>query len=86
MRNNVLKNAKKLKDIGEENPLRKVFLKSDVHPKIREEEKRLYEVFKSEKAKRDNVGIEVTYDRKARVVKRNGEEIDRFCLFSSHFQ
>ena len=83
MRNNILKNAKKLKDLDEENPLKKVFLKPDVHPKIRQEEKRLYEVFKSEKAKRDNVGIPVTYDRKARVVKRNGEEIDRFRLSTS---
>ena len=79
----ILKNAKKLKDLDEGDPLKKVFLKPDVHPEIRKEEKRLYEVFKAEKANKDNTGIEVLYDRKKRIVTRNGEEVDSFRLFSS---
>ena len=82
-RGEILKNAKKLKNLADGNPLKKVFLKPDVHPEIRKEEKRLYEVFKAEKVNRDNAGIDVLYDRKKRVVTRNGEEIDRFRLFSS---
>ena len=63
--------------------MKKVFLKPDVHPEIRKEEKRLYEVFKAEKKNRDNEGMEIVYDRKKRTVTKNGEEVDRFQLFSS---
>ena len=82
-RGEILRNAKKLKDLGDDHPMKKVFLKPDVHPEIRKEEKRLYEVFKAEKNNRDNGGMEVIYDRKKRIVTRNGEEVDRFQLFSS---
>ena len=86
MRTDILRNAKKLGDINEDkNPLKKIYLKPDVHPEIRKEEKRLYEVFKSEKAKPSNAGYEVKYDRKNRVVSVNGEEVDSFRLFSSSF-
>ena len=83
MRDNVLKNATKLKDQPEGSDYKKIFLKRDTHPKVREEEKRLYEVWKAEKAKPENAGKEVIFDRKARVVTCNGDEIDRFRLFTS---
>lgn len=82
-RGEILKNAKKLKNLNDGNPLKKVFLKPDVHPEVRKEEKRLYEVFKAEKANKDNAGIDVLYDRKKRIVTRNGQEVDKFRLFSS---
>ena len=83
-RGQILKNAKKLNELEETDPLKKVFLKPDTHPEVRKEEKRLYEVFKTEKANRDNADIEVIYDRKRKVVTRNGEVVDRFRLYS-HF-
>ena len=86
MRDSVLRNAVKLKDQPEESHYRKIYLKKDMHPKVREEEKRLYEVWKAEKNKAVNAGKEVLFDRKRRVVTCNGEEVDRFQLFSSPFQ
>ena len=83
MRNEVLKNAYKLKDQNEGDPYHKVFLKRDTHPDVRKEEKRLYDIFKEEKNKPENVGKTVLFDRKTRVVTCNGEEIDRFKLFTS---
>ena len=83
MRESILKNAKKLKDEPEESCYKRVYLKNDTHPEIRKELKRLYDVFKAEKNKPENAGMEVIFDRKNRNIKCNGEEIDRFRLFSS---
>ena len=62
---------------------KKVFLKKDQHPDIRQEEKRLYEVFKAERNKPENADKVVVFNRRTRIVTVNGEEIDRFKLFSS---
>ena len=83
MHNKVLKNSYKLKDQPEGSVYKKVFLKKDQHPDVRLEEKRLYEVFKAERNKPENGDKEVVFNRKTRVVTVNGEEIDRFKLFSS---
>lgn len=83
MRNEILKNAYKLKNQAENDPYHRVYLKRDSHPQVRNEEKRLYEVFKAEKEKPENADIDVVFDRKTRVVSVNGEEIDRFKLFNS---
>ena len=83
MRNIILKNSKNLKDQPEGSPYKKVFLKRDQHPDIRNEEKRLYEVFKAEKNKPENAEYDVVFDRRARVVTVNNEEVDRFRLFTS---
>ena len=83
MRNIILKNSKNLKDQPEGSKYKKVFLKRDQHPDVRNEEKRLYEVFKAEKNKPVNADKEVVFDRKARVVTVNNEEVDRFKLFTS---
>ena len=72
-----------LKDQPEESKYRKVFLKRDQHPDVRNEEKRLYEVFKAEKKKPVNADKDVVFDRKTRVVTVNNEEVDRFKLFTS---
>ena len=82
MRNNVLKHAKNLKDVDEESWMKTVFIKADEHPEIRKEMKRLNDVFKDEKKKAENTGIEVKFDRKARKVTRNGEIIDSFQVLS----
>ena len=81
MREKILKLSKNLKDQG--GPYERIFLKKDTHPEVRKEEKRLYEVFKAEKNKGENADKEVAFDRKTRVVTVNGQEIDRFQLFSS---
>ena len=83
MRDSILRNASKLKNQGEHDPFKRVFLKRDVHPDIRKEEKRLYEVFKAERNKPENAHLDVVFDRKKRVVTVNGEEIDKFKLFTS---
>ena len=83
MRSNVLRNSKNLKDQPEGSDLKRVFLKKDQHPEVRNEEKRLYEVFKAEKKKPQNADKEIVFNRKTRVVLVNNEEIDRFRLFSS---
>lgn len=83
MRNEVLKNAYKLKDQTIDDPYYRVYLKRDTHPEVRKEEKRLYDVFKSEKDKPENADLPVVFDRKTRVVTCNGEIIDRFKLFSN---
>ena len=83
MRSQMLKNASKLKDQEEGSAYKRIFLKRDTHPDVRAEEKRLYEVFKAERDKPENVDKEVLFDRKNRVVTVNRDEIDRFRLFSS---
>ena len=83
MRTKVLKKSNKLKDQPEGSAYRKVYLKKDQHPDVRLEEKRLYEVFKAERDKPENVGKEVVFNRRTRIVTVNREEIDRFKLFSS---
>ena len=83
MRNIILKNSKNLKDQPDDSPYKRVYLKRDQHPDIRNEEKRLYEVFKAEKNKPENAEKDVIFDRRARIVKVNDEEVDRFKLFTS---
>ena len=82
MRNQVLKNARKLKDTEEGSWMRTVFIKADEHPEIRKEMKRLNDVAKLEQGKPENAGVEVKFDRKARKVTRNGDTIDSFRLIS----
>ena len=83
MRNEVLKNSNKLKDHPDGSVYKKVYLKKDQHPDDRLEEKRLCEVFKAERNKPENADKEVIFNRRTRVVTVNGDEIDRFKLFSS---
>ena len=82
MRNNVLKHARNLKDVEDGNWMKTVFIKADEHPEVRKEMKRLNDVFKDEKKKAENTGLEIKFDRKARKVTRNGETIDSFRVLS----
>ena len=82
MRFSVLKNSRKLKDSPEDSWMKSVFIKADEHPEIRKEMKRLNDVFKQERDKPENTGIEIRFDRKARKVTRNGETIDSFRTLS----
>ena len=69
-----------LKGMGE--PWSKVYIKRDVHPSIRKENKRLQEVVKREKEKPENRHKNVRYDRRSRTVMIDELAIDRF---SPHF-
>lgn len=71
----ILSNTKKLK---EDKRFEKVFVKRDVHPAIRKEMGRLFEAEKAEKSKPENVGREVNFDRKKRILTVDGVVIDRF--------
>ena len=72
----VISNAKKLKNAGEE--FKKVFIKRDVHPAIRKEIGRLYAVQKAEQEKAENAGRTVVFDQRKRVVTIDGIIVDRF--------
>ena len=83
MRNKILRNSSKLKDQPEGSVYKKVFLKKDQHPYIRQGEKRQYDVFKAERNKPENADKEIVFNLRTRIVNINNEEIDRFKLFSS---
>ena len=68
-------NTKALKDIQ---GYKKIYIKRDTHPSIRKEHARLIKKEKAEKEKPGNVGIEIKYDRKRRVLLRAGDVIDKF--------
>jgi hypothetical protein len=76
VRQNVLKNAKKLKDSAA--PYNKVYIKKDIHPMVRKELNRLRKVEQEEKRKPENQGKTIKYDYKERTVTRDGLVIDRF--------
>lgn len=71
----VLQNSKNLKDLtGYQN----IYIKKDVHPTIRNEFNRLRRREKEERENPANIGINIEYDWRARVLKRNNIVIDRF--------
>ena len=53
-------------------------MKKDQHPAIRKEAARLRAREKEEKEKPENVGADIVYDWKNRVLVRNGNVIDKF--------
>lgn len=72
----ILTKAKKLKKAG--NHLSKVYLKKDVHPAVRRENARLRKREREEKEKPENVGVNISFDWKDRVLLRDGAIIVRF--------
>ena len=71
----VLQNSKNLKDLtGYQN----IYIKKDMHPTIRNEFNRLRRREKEERENPANTGINIEYDWRARVLKRNHVVIDRF--------
>lgn len=75
-RDSILRRAKNLKDAQQ--PASTVYIKKDVHPAVRRETARLRKREREEKEKAENVGVNITYDWKNRVLIREGVIIDRF--------
>ena len=75
-RKGILQVSKNLKTAPE--PLRKIYIKSDTHPGIRREMKRLRDVERREKDKPENQGRNVWYDWKERQVKVDNQVIDSY--------
>ena len=71
----ILQNAKNLKDItGYSN----IYIKRDIHPTVSREQNRLRKREKELKEDPANRGVNIIYDYKNRVLKRDGVMIDRF--------
>ena len=68
-------NARKLKDISN---CANIFIRKDVHPTLRYEANRLRIKEREEKENPENIGAHIVYDRKERVLLRDGIIIDRF--------
>ena len=75
-RDTIIATSKELKDAGP--AYSRVYINKDIHPVVRREIGRLKKLTKDEKNKSENVGVNITYDAKNRVVKREGVIIDRF--------
>ena len=75
-RDSILEKAKNLKNAG--NQMSRVYIKKDVHPAVRRENARLRMRERDEKEKPENIGINIKYDWKERVLLRDGAIIDRF--------
>ena len=73
-RDNILDKAKVLKNAGD--VFRRIFIKKDVHPSVRNEWQRLRNVEKKEKERPENVGCVVYLDTQQRKVFRDGVVID----------
>ena len=73
-RDNILDKAKALKNAGD--VYRRIFIKKDVHPSVRNEWQRLRNVEKEEKERPENVGCVVYLDARQRKVFRDGVVID----------
>ena len=72
----VLANAKNLKDAGRD--FKRIYVKKDIHPSVRKEWKRLWDVVTTEKEKPTNQGCTIQLDPKQRVVTRDGVVIDKW--------
>lgn len=75
-RDSILRKAKNLENATQ--PASTVCIKKDVHPGVRKETARLRRREREEKEKAGNVGLNITYDWKSRVLMREGVIIDRF--------
>lgn len=78
-RDNVLRNAKKLKEGTEDE--RKIYIKKDLHPGVRKELDRLRRAEREERNKPENAGKTITYDHKQRILLCDGQVIDRYQPF-----
>ncbi len=79
-RDAILEKSKNLKNAA---PIyRKIYVKKDTHPKVREEWNRLRRVEREEKARPENAGHAVLLDAKQRAVTRDGVVIDSWRHFS----
>ena len=74
-RREVLQNAQTMSASESLNNLK---LKKDQHPAIRKEWRRMFDSETNEKQKPENVGSNIVFDKKMRVITRDGVVIDRF--------
>lgn len=79
-RDAVLERAKRLKEAGE--TFKRIFVKKDTHPAVREEWKRLKDAEKTEKEKPENAGCNIYMNYKERTLYKDNEVIDKFSLMS----
>ena len=73
-RDAVVEKGKELKNSRE--PFRKIFVKKDTHPAVREEWRRLHDVEKREKEKPENAGCVIRLDYRLRKIFKDDIEID----------
>ena len=77
-RDTVLDRAKTLKEAGD--TYRRVYIKKDTHPAVRERWNRLKNAEKTEKGKPENNGCNIYINFKERQLYKDGEVIDKFNL------
>ena len=71
----IVMNAKKLKDASD---CASIFIRKDTHPTLRYEANRMRIRERNERANPENSNANIQYDRRKRVLMRNGIIIDRF--------
>ena len=81
VRDDILEKAKKLKESGD--TFKKVFIKKDVHPSVRAEWKRLFDVEKNEKNRPENQGANIVFNIRERKIYKDNVLIDQWSL--QHF-
>ena len=74
-RREILSNAKNLRY---DSDCTNIFIRKDIHPTLRYEANRLRIRERDEKANPENRNADIKYDRKERVLTKNGVIIDRF--------
>ena len=79
-RDSALEKAKTLKSANE--TYNRIYIKKDVHPSVREEWKRLRDVFQREKDRPENQGCNIRFDAKERKVYKNNAVIDQWSMQS----
>lgn len=77
-RDNTLKKSPSLKGRGA--PYDKIFIKKDVHPAVRQEWRRLYDVTTAKKERPESQGCNIRLDARERKVYRDGIVIDQWNL------
>jgi hypothetical protein len=75
MREQLVKNTAVLKETPAYDS---VFVKRDTHPAIRQEWSRMHKAFKEEKERPENAGCNIVFDKKYKIIKRDGVIIDRW--------
>ena len=76
-RNEICKKTNSLQNL--EGYSNKVYVKRDLHPSIRKEQRRLRKVVKDERARPENQACNIVYDFKNGVVTKDDTIIDRYC-------
>ena len=67
------------KNLNDDSDYARIFIRRDTHPTLRYEANRIRIREREEKADPNNSNCVIRYDRKERVLLKNGRIIDRFC-------